>query len=1011
MSRKEDLESSIRESYEIVRGYETILRTSDRPEDKLRARRVIDEQWEQVRGYLAEYRPLIDELPNDIAHIVSRFSSLLELSKVEQAIDAQEQLQGILPGDQLAAALSLLHEKRRSVHAQLWGDGVIAQEGSTVSTGDGVAVGGDVGGPVIIAREGSTVIVRQAPVETPAVEASSALGRYLRHVISRNRTLRLQGIRSGGKLVHIELEQIYIALRATRQRTVQAEEAWLQAEAGVVPGETRREGADVPRVHTETVTVSVNEALDAHERLAVLGDPGSGKTTLLRYLALLYAHDVAEETTVVKERLGLDESGRLPILLPLRRLGAYLKAHRPVNDGTEGHQLLLDHLYQVLKGERIALPADFFDAYLENGQAVVLLDGLDEVADPDLRRRVSRMVEAFATAYPKCRYVVTSRIVGYTGPARLGEGFATTTVRDFTLTDVERFLCNWHLAVAVGQMGPGESAEAYAEEQTRQLLSAIRGNARIRELAINPLMLTVIALVHRDRVKLPDRRAELYDEAVNVLLGKWDEAKGVQDVAIFADRPFDAGDKRLVLQTVALRMHERQQKEIEAADLRRPLGDVFHGVIGDWRGVGRAVDRFLEVIQERTGLLGEHGLGVYRFSHLTFQEYLAARAIAGRDDYVDFTLQRVGDPWWREVILLEAGHLSMESRERTTRLIKAIADCSDEPAPYYNLVLALDCLRDVGSGRVTGNALAEVQRRLRADLEVDLRQEIARRVPRSGWDKLWRQVRGQDRLDVKSIVREIIERRVTVINALVRSGSGYWKPPHGEPEWIEIPAGAFWLGEGHEIHRVSLGTFYVSRVPITNAQYQIFVEATGHRLPPGWDDDRPAKEMLSHPVVTVNWHDALAYCGWLSQVTGTRITLPSEAEWEKAARGSQDQRAYPWGEGFEATRCNCRELGLEATTPVGVFPDGASPYGVLDMAGNVWEWTRSVDADYPYDPTDGREDLAAGGARVLRGGAFSFESSFARCAARDWSVPGNGDRRVGFRVVVSPGLHMETLNH
>ena len=98
---------------------------------------------------------------------------------------------------------------------------------------------------------------------------------------------------------------------------------------------------------------------------------------------------------------------------------------------------------------------------------MILLDGLDEVADPDLRRRVSRLVEAFTRAYPDCRYVVTSRIVGYTGPARLGEDYVTTTVRDFTLADIERFLANWHRLVAVGQMGPGESAEAYAAEQTR----------------------------------------------------------------------------------------------------------------------------------------------------------------------------------------------------------------------------------------------------------------------------------------------------------------------------------------------------------------------------------------------------------------------------------------------------------------------------------------------------------------------------------------------------------------
>jgi predicted NACHT family NTPase len=104
------------------------------------------------------------------------------------------------------------------------------------------------------------------------------------------------------------------------------------------------------------------------------------------------------------------------------------------------------------------------------------------------------------------------------GPARLGESFATTTVREFTLEDVHRFLTNWHRLVAIGQIGAAESAEGYAAEQPRQLMAAIEDNERIRDLAINPLMLKVIAMVHRDRVKLPDRRAELYAEAVDVLL-------------------------------------------------------------------------------------------------------------------------------------------------------------------------------------------------------------------------------------------------------------------------------------------------------------------------------------------------------------------------------------------------------------------------------------------------------------------------------------------------------------
>jgi formylglycine-generating enzyme required for sulfatase activity/energy-coupling factor transporter ATP-binding protein EcfA2 len=900
----------------------------------------------------------------------------------------------------------------------------------------GDAVGRDhieAGGHVII-NEGGTIIVgagSEPPVKMTAIDRESALGRYLQHVISRNRYLQLQGIRSGGKLVSIELDQIYVALRATRERTVREEDAWLKAEAAFAPGELHR-GREGARVGTETVTVSVNEALAAHERLVVLGDPGSGKTTLLRYLALLYARDIAEHATWVRDKLGLSEARRWPILLPLRQIGAFLRTQ--ADDGTEGHALLLDFLFKSLRNERLDLPRDFFDAVLQRGEAVILLDGLDEVADPDLRRRVAHLVEDFTRAYPQCRTVVTSRIVGYAGTARLGENFATTTVRDFTLADVERFLTHWHRLVAVGQLGPGESAEVYAADQTQQLLSAITANERVRELAINPLMLTVIAMVHRDRVKLPDRRAELYAEAVDVLLGKWEEAKGLQpDIAILDNRPFDTGDRRVMLQQIALKMHEGQLKEVTTEELQRWLTALFLEITKEQRAAERAVERFLHVIEERTGLLTARGEGVYAFSHLTFQEYLTALAIAMRDDYAAYTLPRVRDAWWREVILLEAGYFSTQGPERTTKLIRAIAELKDEPEPYHNLVLAAECLRDVGEGRVQGNLAVEVLKRLRADLELDFEGEFQRRQQELELQRarekrgLFSRPKPAVELDKTSVIREVIHRKSAATQALVRAGAGYWTMPYGEPEWIKIPAGEFMMGTAAEEipslmsrygedkewyqrevprHSLFLPEYFIARVPVTNAQYALFVQAMQHDAPQGWEANRPPKGKEGHPVVYVSWHDARAYCAWLGKVTGKRITLPSEAQWEKAARGDRDQRAYPWGDAFEATRCNSSDLALGDTTPVGIFLNGASPYGCLDMAGNVWEWTSTIYQDYPYRADDGRENLEAGDnvARVLRGGSFRLDAGLVRGAYRLRGDPRYRDVDVGFRVVVAPQL-------
>jgi formylglycine-generating enzyme required for sulfatase activity len=243
-----------------------------------------------------------------------------------------------------------------------------------------------------------------------------------------------------------------------------------------------------------------------------------------------------------------------------------------------------------------------------------------------------------------------------------------------------------------------------------------------------------------------------------------------------------------------------------------------------------------------------------------------------------------------------------------------------------------------------------------------------------------------------------------------------------EPEMILIPAGEFLMGSDPQNdehaaddeqpqHRLYLPEYYLAKTPVTNGQYRAFVAATGREAPAGWTNRAPPRGKEDHPVVYVSWYDARDYCQWLSQVTGRRYSLPSEAEWEKAVRGT-DGRIYPWGHQWDASRCNAGEGGLGDTTPVGAHPQGASPYGLLDMAGNVWEWTRSVlgkdsgrpDYRYPYNPTDGRENLAAGPAelRVLRGGAFDDGYWGMRCPCRRGLNPGYRNYFIGFRVGVLP---------
>jgi formylglycine-generating enzyme required for sulfatase activity len=194
---------------------------------------------------------------------------------------------------------------------------------------------------------------------------------------------------------------------------------------------------------------------------------------------------------------------------------------------------------------------------------------------------------------------------------------------------------------------------------------------------------------------------------------------------------------------------------------------------------------------------------------------------------------------------------------------------------------------------------------------------------------------------------------------------------------------------------------YESYRTMTNAEFEAQLDSW---YPPGrqtrpvfWDD--PAYNHPAQPVVGITWHEARAYCAWLSGQSRQAFRLPTEAEWEAAARGREGRR-YPWGPGFDPARCNTFETHVRATTPVGVFPGGDSPEGVADLVGNVWEWTGSIYSPYPYRAGDGREDPQdAKARRVLRGGSWYDGRDSARSAYRGDDIPDSRYNDLGLRLV------------
>jgi len=199
-------------------------------------------------------------------------------------------------------------------------------------------------------------------------------------------------------------------------------------------------------------------------------------------------------------------------------------------------------------------------------------------------------------------------------------------------------------------------------------------------------------------------------------------------------------------------------------------------------------------------------------------------------------------------------------------------------------------------------------------------------------------------------------------------------------------------------HYVWIPAFNIAAHPVTNEEYHKFVYNSGYRVPKSWSGFQYLDDTADHPVTGISKTDAEAFCKWVSDQMGEVYRLPSEAEWERAARG-MDGRIYPWGDEFDPWRCNTAESSKRGTTPVGVYsPGGNSPVGAMDMVGNVWEWTSTILAPYPYESEDGREEQGMLERYVVRGGSWYYTRKLARCAAREGVLATFTSPALGFRL-------------
>jgi len=814
-----------------------------------------------------------------------------------------------------------------------------------------------------------------------------------------------------------------------------------------MPALSRRATDSAPR-HLSAV-----EQLNKQPRLVLLGDPGSGKSTFVDFVALCLAGELAADKTInhklLTAPLPLDDepdpgqTQKKPPRQPWRQ-GALLPVRVILRDlvawpgfPAVGVTATAQHLWRFIEHElqraEIGECAAWLYDQLQDQGGLILLDGLDEVPEADNRRgQIKQAVTAFTQSFSRCRFLVSGRPYAYADKTWQLDDFAVAELAPFSRGQIRRFIEQWYAQRAALLKDDPDKARARAT----QLQTAIFANPRLYELAERPLLLTLTAGIHAFRQgQLPEGRAELYDEAVKLLLLRWEDRmvprpsqSGAQPTPAQTSLSELLGVERSqllsVLQQLAFAAHTQQPNLTGVADIAE--GDLLVALQRLLQQSGHAdipSARLIHYLKNRTGLLIERAPGVYASPHRTFQEFLAACHLTTLDNFPEAMAELVGQEpnRWREVTLLAAAKTHSGGQWSFWPLVDALCFRAPEHARYG--------LSDAWGALLAAQAIDETigdptQLSERNQEKVALvRRGLVHGLAVSGLPARERALAGR-------VLAKLGDPRPQVLTVAAMP-------------FCAVPAGDFYHSADNK--RAALpSAFWIGRWPVSNAQFGEFVAEGGYHVERYWAEAQkdgywtPAGfkgrydeevrtqpyqypepfTLLNHPVVGVSWYEAVAFCRWLSEQTaphGWQVRLPTAAEWEKAARGGLllpalnqtvafaqqawrvadsgplvdnllPQRRYPWGAALPGEAANYAATQINATSALGCFASGASPYGVEDLSGNVWEWSN--------------DDSAWG--KVLCGGAYYSDEADITTSARLVYYPFDWYDHFGLRCVVVP---------
>lgn len=753
------------------------------------------------------------------------------------------------------------------------------------------------------------------------------------------------------------------------------------------------------------------------DKILLLGGPGAGKSTFLYYLAYCLAKDPEPLA-----KWPSDWASALPVLVSLRQLSLWVKTASYASPD----QLLWQYILSRIENEeiKIFLRACFGEKTVP---MFLLLDGWDDVEESE-RKTVGEIIKDFSTVRPSCRFIITSRDLN-----GLGEDIREWPVFELSPFDNDqrsRFLDAWKTKI-LPLLGREEAEHQFAllEHECRE--------PGIQQLAENPLLLSLIAWIYTEKGQLPRARSLVLGEVVDLLLWDWEDSKEADDeseplLASLLKPGIPKERLRKCLDRIAFEAQDASAREgmekprsVQEGVARQILSEAHPHQSYEWAG------EILLAMEKRTGLIS-FAEGSVSLPHKTLQEYMAGVHLARLKNFGQ-EVAPLSRQWtfWSEPIRLAVNHLSYSEEEQEKPLILVdmlLEDPSSEPEQVVQageLTVELDlekacklpwCKQRVDRARLRIATLIEngaLSARKRADLGDNLG------------------VLGDPRFELESpYLPAFFQNQKEPLRGFVQIAPELPPGPIPYPYWMgryPVTVGQFsafmddlgydspeiWLPIGWRWRQVTPATKFDSQDPDRWLRELLDLRSGGRRdRPRDWEEQRLYP---NRALGGVSWFEAMAYASWLDArlrdayfiPAGYCVRLPTETEWEQAACLGE-QRTYPWGEdaGVEE-RANVVTLKSEReeaarhqasighASTVGIYPLGASKSGLLDLAGNVEEWTLSrYNGGNPIEPVTKEP-------RVLRGGSFQADALEARCSARQFDYPHASEVRQGLRVVLS----------